>query len=68
MRQQADFATQLRQVVKRAHRHLHLVANAVAVDDDFGGIFVVQRAREFADHFLPIMGDFFKKILQELST
>ena len=58
MRQQADRLTALRQVIKGAHRHLHLVAHAVTIDQDLGRILVVQRAGEFADHFMPIIEAF----------
>ena len=38
------------QVVKSAHRHLHFVTHAVAVDDDLRRVFVAQDASQFANH------------------
>ena len=58
MRQQADRLAALGQVVEGAHRHLHLVADAVAIEQDLGRILVVQGAGEFADHFMPIIEAF----------
>ena len=64
MRQQTDPGAQLGQVVKRAHGHMHLVADPVAIHQHLGWIFVAECACQFADHFLPIMGNPFA----ELST
>ena len=50
MGEQADRLAQRGQVVKRAHGHIDLVANAVAIHQHLGGRFFKQCACQSADH------------------
>ncbi len=60
VRQQRHFFAAGGQVVERAHGHIHLVAHAVAVEQDLRGGFFQQRAGQLAYHwgfpFLRIIG------------
>src|SRR6478609_189615 len=56
MGQQRDFLAQPRQVEKRAHGHIYLVADAVAVHQHLRRILVAQRPRQFAYHCGPFLG------------
>src|SRR5690349_9330323 len=56
MREQGHALTGSRQIVKRAHRHFHLVADACRLHQDLRRVFLDENAGEPSDHTsLPLL-------------
>src|SRR6218665_2127330 len=54
LREHSDPLAHGGQIIKAAHRHIHLLAHAVAVEQHLGGIFLQQSAGQFAYHCCPL--------------
>ncbi len=55
VREQHDFFTHVRQVVKRAHRHVDFIADALAIDQQLWRILFKQNTGETAYHRVFLM-------------